>query len=163
MSRNLFIGRFQPFHKGQMMVIQGMNKVCDEVIIGIGSPQAKENFENPFTLEERREMISSALLDEDIMDAVIVDCPDTDQDADWVDAVLNSAGDIDKVWTGNEDVAKLFQEKGIEVQTIKEVPGINGTGIREAMKNGTDWKDWVPGSVATVLKRINASERLKSL
>lgn len=159
----LFIGRFQPFHKGHLMVVQGMRKVCGRIIIGVGSPEGKQNAENPFTREERHEMISAALLDADIPDADIYDIPDTLEDAAWVDAVIATTGPIDQVWTGNDSVEKLFLHKGIAVQKIKEVPGVSAHEIRARLLHGGDWSDLVPNGVALVMGRIGASARIKDL
>lgn len=155
-NTSLFIGRFQPFHKGHLMVVQGMRKVCGRVIIGIGSPDKHGGTDNPFSVDERREMIGAALLDANIPDAEILDCHDTPTDTEWVNAVLKVTGPIQSVWTGNEGVAKLFEEAGVEVKRIKEVPGISGTEIRKRFAHGGDWESMVPEGVATVMKRKHA-------
>ena len=49
----LYIGRFQPFHKGHLKILQKLAKKYDEIIIGIGSSQYSNTLENPFTSEER--------------------------------------------------------------------------------------------------------------
>lgn len=159
----LFIGRFQPFHKGHLMVVQGMRKVCERIIIGVGSPEAAESLENPFSAMERHEMISAALLDADIPDADIYDLPDTTNDSAWVDGIIKATGPIDSVWTGNDLVEKLFAEKGIKVQKIKEVPGISATEVRARLLAGGEWRDLVPDGVALVIGRIEGAARMKKL
>ena len=57
----LFIGRFQPFHKGHLKIIQNISKEYDEIIIGIGSSQYGHALENPFTIDERITMIIKTL------------------------------------------------------------------------------------------------------
>ena len=159
----LFIGRFQPFHKGHLMVVQGMRKVCGRIIIGVGSPETPESLEHPFSVQERHEMISAALLDADIPDADIYDIPDTVDDAKWVEHVIKITGPVDRVWTGNALVEQLFTAQEIQVQKIKEVPGISGTEVRARLLNGGDWDDLVPSGVAPVLRRISAATRMKEL
>lgn len=159
----LFIGRFQPFHNGHLMVVQGMRKVCERIIIGVGSTDEPTSLTHPFSAAERHEMISAALLDADIPDADIYDLPDTASDAEWVDAVLRVTGPIDVVWTGNEQVETLFAEKGIKVQKIKEVPGVSGTLVRERILSGGDWDALVPDGVASVMRRIDAAGRLRDI
>ena len=61
MKRGLFIGRFQPFHLGHLSDIKNAFKEVDELAIGIGSSNEKHTKENPFTVEERTEMIDSVL------------------------------------------------------------------------------------------------------
>jgi nicotinamide-nucleotide adenylyltransferase len=159
----LFVGRFQPFHRGHLMVVQGMRKVCGRIIIGVGSVDAPQSAIDPFSVQERHEMISSALLDADIPDADIYDIPDIEHDHEWVDHVLKITGPVDAVWTGNDQVETLFVEKGVKVQKIKEVPGISATEIRARLLNGDDWRELVPDGVASVLSKIEAMERMRKL
>lgn len=135
------------------MVVQGMRKVCGRLIIGIGSPDKRGDKDNPFSIAERREMIGAALLDANILDADILECHDTVKDTDWVSSVLKVTGPIDSVWTGNEDVAALFEKENVTVKRIKPVPGISGTEIRSRLASGGDWQSLVPDEVATVMKR----------
>jgi cytidyltransferase-like protein len=62
----LFIGRFQPFHKGHAEQIRLISKKYEEIIIGIGSAQRSHTIENPFTAAERTAMIKEFLKDEGI-------------------------------------------------------------------------------------------------
>ncbi len=160
MSTCLFVGRFQPFHKGHLMVVQGMRKVCERFVIGIGSPDKQSSKQNPFSLDQRREMIGAALLDANIPDADILECHDTPTDTEWANAVLRVTGPVDEVWTGNENVAVLFEKEGVRVKRIKEVPGISATEIRARLKNGGDWESLVPEVVATIMKRLNVAKRV---
>ncbi|MDG1950187.1 MAG: adenylyltransferase/cytidyltransferase family protein, partial [bacterium] len=99
----LFIGRFQPYHIGHHMVIKGMVKMCDKVIIGIGSSERSNTEENPFTAQERKEMIQEALQNEDIIpnfDVNFIEVPDVDDDAEWTQTCIDLGKNIDTVWTG---------------------------------------------------------------
>ena len=98
----LFIGRFQPFHVGHLMVVQGMTKVCGKIIIGIGSSEKSGTDENPFTASDRKEMIQRALQAEDIIpmfDVEFVELTDHEDDAKWTEHVLERVGRVDKIWT----------------------------------------------------------------
>ena len=139
----IFIGRFQPFHMGHLMVVKGMTKLCGRILIGIGSS------EKPFTAQDRKEMIQRALQAEDIIpmfDVEFVELPDHDDDAEWTKHVLERVGRVDKIWTGNEWTKKCFEGK-IEIQWIKEVPGFSSTDIRALIKKDGDWEDKVPEEV----------------
>lgn len=57
----VFIGRFQPFHNEHYEVLKNALKIADKVLIIIGSHKASPNIKNPFTFEERKEMISRLL------------------------------------------------------------------------------------------------------
>jgi len=160
----LFVGRFQPFHKGHLLVVQGMTKMCSRVVIAIGSAQESGTAENPFTAAERRDMIQRALQGVNVIpmfDVIFVEVPDMEKDEDWTKHVLDAAGNVHKLWTGNDDTRRCFEGKGIEIQTIKEVPGISATEIRKRMKEGGDWKALVPPEVAAYIGEINGVERVK--
>lgn len=57
----LYIGRFQPFHKGHLNVVEEALNHCDKLIIAIGSAQEFGTEKNPFSFELRKELISRSL------------------------------------------------------------------------------------------------------
>lgn len=60
----VFIGRFQPFHNGHKAVIDAALKQAKEVIVVVGSSFSARNIRNPFTFQERKEMIEAVYKDE---------------------------------------------------------------------------------------------------
>ena len=60
----LFIGRFQPFHKGHLWAVREILKECDSIIIGVGSSNKQNTTTDPFTFEERKSMIEETFKDE---------------------------------------------------------------------------------------------------
>ncbi len=161
----LFIGRFQPFHNGHMLVLEGMTKLCGKIWIGIGSSNKHHEKENPFTAAERREMMQRALQDKNLIpmfDINFVELLDETDDAAWRNAVLEKTGPIDVVWTGNEWTQKCF-EGVVPVKPIKEVPGISATEIRARMVSDGDWKKNVPEDVSLYIGEIDGVSRMKAL
>jgi bifunctional NMN adenylyltransferase/nudix hydrolase len=57
MRIGVFIGRFQPFHVGHEHVVSEALKQVDKLLILIGSAGAARSDRNPWTFDERREMI----------------------------------------------------------------------------------------------------------
>lgn len=53
----VFIGRFQPFHVGHQRVIDRARELAHNVIVLIGSADSGRTLRNPFTFNERKEMI----------------------------------------------------------------------------------------------------------
>lgn len=159
----LFIGRFQPYHIGHHLVIQGMTKLCKKVVIGIGSSDKAHTAEDPFTVGERKEMIQQALQDEDLIpmfDIEFVELPDMEDDNQWTQHVLEKVGYMNALWTGNDACKKCFEGK-LEIKEIKEVPGISATAIREMIKKGdAQWKTKVPGAVVYAIQELG-TERIK--
>lgn len=158
----LFIGRFQPFHNGHMLVVEGMTKLCGKIWIGIGSSEKHHTNEDPFSAQERIEMIQRALQGKDLIpmfDINFVELPDETDDAAWRNKVLEKTGPVDVVWTGNTWTANCF-EGVIPVKPIKEVPGISATVIREKMKTGGDWQSLVPKEIVSFIQEIDGPSRL---
>lgn len=61
----VFIGRFQPFHIGHLKVVQEGLKQADKLILLIGSAWQPRNTRNPWTHQEREEMVRACLSEAD--------------------------------------------------------------------------------------------------
>ncbi|MFH1711895.1 MAG: hypothetical protein ABH846_01515, partial [Patescibacteria group bacterium] len=151
MSTCIFPGKFQPFHNGQLLVVKGMMKACGKVMIVIC-----HNGNEMFTTDEVREMISGALLGEDIVDATIVEVADCTEDSEWADKVLEVAERPTDpiIWSGDEAVRKIFEDMGVKTQKIALVPGITGEGLRQSIKTSDDsWRKQVPREVEPIINK----------
>lgn len=161
----LFIGRFQPFHKGHLKIIQNISKNYSEVIIGIGSSQYGYTSENPFTTDERMLMINKALEKVDVKNYRIVSIPDIHNPPKWVDHVLSIISEFDVVISNNSLTKLLFSEKGYKVV---ETPLYNkdkysGKVIRKRIKMGEQWDSLVPHEVFNIIKDVDGVKRIKNL
>lgn len=161
----LIIGRFQPFHKGHLQILQDASKKYNEVIIGIGSSQYGHTLGNPFTVEERELMIEKSLGKIDVKNYRTVLIPDIHNPPKWVDHVLSIVSDFDVVLSNNSLTKRLFSEKGYDV---KETPLYNkdeysGKEIRRRMINGEQWNNLVPQEVFNVIRDIDGVKRVKEL
>ena len=161
----LFIGRFQPFHKGHLMIIQSISKKYDEIIMGIGSSQYRNTFDNPFSEDERKKMIRRSLDDIGISNCVIITIPDIHNPPKWVSHVLSIVSEFDEVISNNAFTKHLFEEKGFVVKTTKyfEKERYSGKEIRRRIRNNEDWKDLVPEAVIKIIKDIDGVQRIKNL
>lgn len=59
MNVAVFIGRFQPFHNGHQMIIDELVSNYGKILVIIGSCRQSRTRKNPFTYDERRQMIMS--------------------------------------------------------------------------------------------------------
>jgi bifunctional NMN adenylyltransferase/nudix hydrolase len=57
----VFLGRFNPIHLGHLSIIDDALDQADRLVILLGSDNAARNIKNPWTSEERKQMILSAL------------------------------------------------------------------------------------------------------
>ena len=163
MSRALFIGRFQPFHNGHLADVKNILNNYDEIIIGIGSSQGKNTLENPFSYNERKNMISKVLKNNKINNFKICPIPDLYNDVKWVNYILKNIPKFDAVYSGNEWTIMCFKKHRIKAKKIKLASGISSTKIREMMARGKEWKKLVPKEVADYIKKIKGEERVKEI
>ena len=159
----LFIGRFQPFHKGHLNAIKYLSDKYDEVIIGIGSSQYSNTSDNPFSSDERILMIKESLKQENVSNYKIILIPDIHNPPKWVDHVLSINSDFNVVISNNEFTQKLFLEKGFK---IMQTPLFNkkeysGRIIRKKILYNNEWESLVPKSCIDIIK--NCLKRIKKL
>ncbi len=164
--RGLLIGRFQPFHKGHVYVIEKILGEVDELIIAIGSAQLSHTLENPFTAGERLMMVSKGLAENGIKKGYyIIPIPDVNNNSLWVSHVRSHTPPFERVYSGNTLVKRLFKEIGVRVGTppMFNREEYSGTEIRRRMLEGEPWKHLVPRGVVEVIKEIKGVERMKEL
>ena len=56
----VYIGRFQPLHNGHVRIIQDISQLAEQVIVIIGSKSNPVTIKNPFSYEERVEIIATS-------------------------------------------------------------------------------------------------------
>lgn len=57
----VFIGRFQPFHNSHLQVVEKALQTAENLLIILGSAHAAPSIKNPFSVEQRKQMIISGL------------------------------------------------------------------------------------------------------
>jgi bifunctional NMN adenylyltransferase/nudix hydrolase len=88
----VFVGRFQPFHRGHQKVIQQALAQARHVLVVIGSAGAARRADfNPFTADERRDMILACFGEEDRVRLTLRGVPDLSDLAAWAAAVEQAA------------------------------------------------------------------------
>jgi nicotinamide-nucleotide adenylyltransferase len=159
----IFIGRFQPFHKGHLEVVKWILKDYERVIIVVGSIQESFTDKNPFTAFERKEMIEKTLSKEGIENYEIFGIPDVPNDAEWAEKILEIVK-LDKkegiVFSENEWTRKSFEKAGAKVLNhpffFNE---LHATEIRKKIREGEKWDNLVSEEVFEYLKEIKAEDR----
>ena len=163
MKRGLFIGRFQPFHLGHLQDIKNALKEVDELVIGIGSSNENHTKENPFTVEERIEMIDLALPANGISNYTVFPIPDFGNDKKWAEHIETSIPKFDVVYTGNDWTERCFKGTKYKVKKVNMLEGISATIIRNKMLKNKDWQSLVPKEVADYISKISGVERVKGI
>jgi nicotinamide-nucleotide adenylyltransferase len=159
------VGRFQPFHNGHMSLILEILKRFDIVKIGIGSVQYFHTQENPFTYEERKDMITLALNETKISSEryQIYPVPDFHDMLRWTMEVLKILGDFDMYFSNSDWTRQLILQSGKQVSAYFKFnfEKFNGTCIRNAILHNESIDDLVPSSVKQYLQKINIYQRFK--
>ena len=166
-DRGLFVGRFQPFHKGHLASVKSVLGKVEELVIVIGSSQYSHTLDNPFTAGERITMIRQALEEEGIplSRCWVVPVPDLHIHSIWVAQVASYTPKFHTVYTNEPLTRRLFIEAGYDVKPISfhKRAVYSSTEIRKRMLNGEDWKELVSESVAAFIGDIDGVKRLQDL
>lgn len=161
----LFIGRFHPFHLGHLNAIQFALSKVEKLWVGIGSSNKQIQKENPFSADERKEMILSSI-DESISKKIqIYSIPDYDNHEKWILNIESIVPEFNMVFTNDELTQSLYSKRGIKVLVVpfKDRENLSGTKIRDRIKTDHEWEHLVPHGTKNVLNKISAKDRLKHL
>ena len=166
-KRGVFVGRFQPFHKGHLKAVKDILGKVDELVIVVGSSQYSHTLDNPFTTGERIEMIRRAMEEEGVSPSKywIVPVPDVHVHMIWVAQVVGYTPEFDIVYTNEPLTRRLFIEAGYNVEPVPfhKRKIYSSTEIRERTLSAEGWEELVPESVAEFIKEIGGVERLRDL
>lgn len=164
----VFIGRFQPFHNGHKAVVEAALEKAKEVIVVVGSSFASRNVRNPFTFQERKDMIKAVFPTDRVKVVPVSDYPYDDNK--WIAAIQNVVhGAIN--WSADPVKIGLIGHKKDHTSyylnifptwgavDVPNVDGINATDIRKALFEGEltdvyDWRSFMPKEVKSVIKPI---------
>jgi nicotinamide-nucleotide adenylyltransferase len=161
----LLIGRFQPFHNGHLEAVNfGLSKV-ENLWIGIGSSNKNNEKRNPFTADERKEMILSSLDSKMLERVKIFFVPDTGDHEKWTYHVDSIVPPYDVVFSNDDFTLTLYKKRGTKVIAVPLLNRdmISGTNIREMIVSDRDWSGLVPEGTRNVLLKIDAKSRLSKI
>jgi len=167
LSTGLFVGRFQPFHKGHLATVKFALGKVDQLVIVVGSAQKSHEEKNPFTAGERIRMIKESL-DSEKIDAtkiMIIPVPDVDVHSLWTRQVDMLVPKYDVVFANDPFTLMLFRERGVNTMEAPLVDRneMQATEVRKKMALGEKWDGLVPAPVAKIIEEINGVERVKAI
>jgi nicotinamide-nucleotide adenylyltransferase len=168
LTTGLFVGRFQPFHKGHLATVKFALGKVDQLVIVVGSAQKSHEPKNPFTAGERIRMIKESLdadKEIDIRKIMIIPVPDVDVHSLWTRQVDVLVPKYDVVLANDPFTLMLFRERGVKTveAPLVERNEMQATEIRKKMATGEKWKSLVPAPVAKIIREINGVERVKAI
>ncbi len=143
----VFIGRFQPFHKGHQYVIDEGLKIANKVIVLVGSSYVSRTIKNPFNYQERKEMIKSVYNTDDVIVEPLVDIPyDDDLWAANIEEIVKQYSNNDIVLIGHSKDQSSYYLKmfpnwdSVEIDNLNN---INATDIRKELFEHTFTDDYL--------------------
>ena len=161
----LLIGRFQPFHIGHLSAVKFALSKVENLWIGIGSSNKSHEKRNPFTADERKEMILSSLDSENVKKIQVYYVPDIGDHEKWTYHVDSIIPKYDVVFSNDDFTLSLYKKRGIKTILVPLLhrETVSGTNIRKMIAEDKDWSNLVPQGTKNVLLRINAKERLSKI
>lgn len=150
----LYIGRFQPIHIGHESIIRKMLNECEQAIIVIGSAGQYGTEKNPFTFEQRADLIINTFYQYVIAGRMsiipLLDRAIPSNDASWGDYVFLAVKNVthqvpDVVYEGEEaERNNWYDNQNVEVIKVPrtDIP-VSATLVREAIKNGPSVSEYM--------------------
>lgn len=164
--RGIFIGRFQPLHKGHLSIIEHALAEVDELIIGIGSAEKSYLPNDPFTAGERIDMILSVAKENGWGGRIIpVSIRDINRYSVWVEHVVSLCPKFDVIYSNNPLTRTLFEKAGYEVRDTPLVDRskLSGKQIRKRISEGGYWETLLPNAVSKQIKEIGGVDRIRNI
>jgi nicotinamide-nucleotide adenylyltransferase len=193
MKKNiLYIGRFQPFHKGHADAVSQIlediienleNNNIYNIFIGIGSAENNFTESNPLTAGERFEIIEEACheilanknIQNDIKSKIkfhIVPIRNIDHYALWPNHVQQYLPEIDILYSGSPLILQLWEKsfsyklneitKKITKKIEKRID-ISGTQIRKIISNNDNLQKYLLNSTILLLEKFELQKRLQNM
>lgn len=165
MKTGLLTGRFQPFHLGHLSAVKQALEMVDKLYIAIGSSQYSGESYNPFTGQERMDMVRLALEENGLLSQCeLFLVPDIHDDARWTAHVRKIVPDFSLVFVGNNGLVKELFEKydTAEVISVRHEVDISATKIRNAVLKHIPWEDYLNPSTVKYLEKIGGTERIRT-
>ena len=136
------LGRFQPFHHGHALLIKAAeewrrsNAPEMTLVIAIGSSNRPESIENPWSSQERVEMIDSWLNEVGYIDVSIVSIPDIEDPPNWVSHAENYHGPAGVFFTSDNPSAELYKSAGwpVVLTSLEQRENFEGWRVRETAR-----------------------------
>lgn len=136
----VYIGRFQVFHNAQLALLRRALAAAPECVVVLGSAFQARSPRNPFTWQERAEMIRLALPEADRARLKFLPVRDYYDQARWVTAVKNGVAELHP---GQPSVVLVGHLKDATSGYLRDFPGwtlddagsqgdIHASGLRDA-------------------------------
>jgi bifunctional NMN adenylyltransferase/nudix hydrolase len=140
----VYVGRFQPFHLGHLALLTQALSMAPLCVVVLGSANQARTPKNPFTWQERAEMIRLALPPQDRARLRFLPVRDYYDEARWVGAVRRGVDAISVAEADlpSRDVSLVGHFKDATSDYLRSFPGWSVTSVeRVTAADGTHLRD----------------------
>ncbi len=173
----IYIGRFQPFHVGHLQTLHMALEQSKQVILVLGSHRAAPNIRNPWTTQERIELIQACLSPQDLRRVTFVPVRDwLYSDNLWLAAIQQQIGEVITEPESCSGIAMFGHDKDESSYYLQLFPqwemvetgnfqSLNSTAIRAAYFSDPSIlpKKSLPPAIQTALSEFRQSDRFPQL
>lgn len=176
----LWVGRFQPPHLGHFDGARQIQESgIEKLLIGIGSAQEKNTLKNPFTFEERKQMLNLGLQKVLSIDYEIVPLPDMPTDEQWTSYIYSLfPGEKEGVWedkkigsrysfgivfTGNPWVQECFKNYTNVASLNENRKSLSASTLRDKIGRYEDISEDTYPEIIDYIYNVNGQKRLEQL
>lgn len=163
MKYGILIGRFQPFHKGHEAIINKIKEDGRTPIVFIGSSQESKTERNPYSFEERRDIIKAAV-GSDISVLPLPDYPAND--AEWAAHIIKEAssfGDFKIYYHAKasdlDDVGLHYMQRAFN--SIDRLDLLQHVEMQDVLISATDIRNTLKYVHASTLSYLGSNKFLK--
>jgi nicotinamide-nucleotide adenylyltransferase len=170
-KRGLYLGRFQIFHNGHLHIIKHISQQpdIDEVLINIGSSQYNQENKspeapwiiNPFSFEERKELIDRSIKNELETPYKIIGVQDHHYCPSWIQQVKYSNPNFQVFFSNTRKEINLFEKQGFETRRVPIKDKFHAQIIREMIAYEDDFSQYVPKGVVEVVEEFGLVKKLR--
>lgn len=138
----VYVGRFQPFHNGHLALLKHALELAPQVVLVIGSAFQARTPKNPFSWQERAEMVRLSLTAEERSRVQFLPVRDYYNETRWVEAVRQGVQALGGDSTQHVALVGHYKDATSEylrsfsswtVVSVERVPGADGTHLRDAL------------------------------
>ena len=146
----IVLGRFQPFHRGHAALVEAALDYANEnglsSRIVIGSANQPESLENPWSWQERKQMICCWLqTNHPNIEVDVIAVPDINDPPNWVEHAEQYHGEAGVLFTSDGPTTDLYRKSGWEV-------------IESPLKARESWEGWRIRSTLKMLSTVSEKE-----
>ena len=156
----VYWGRFNPPHKEHISLVKRLVKKVDLLIVAVGSAESKNTKRNPFSGDQRVEMLKSYLREQGIKVKDVVAVKDGDSWTSSIDNLFEKCGKFEVLFTDHKTIAKLVGNR-VKVVCFERRSNISSTLIRDSIAKGEKWENLTGKSVVSLIRRFDGIARIK--